>query len=79
MLVRAAWSLCQDDMNCLFDAVQLNLDTAQSLGLKVALAIGDWRRRSGAAGCEIALRAVSVQLSWRARDHVPALGQQLPQ
>lgn len=41
VLVRVPWSLCGDDQNCLLDAIQLNLDAADNLGLKVALAIGD--------------------------------------
>ena len=41
ILVRAAWGLCGDDMQCLIDTLKLNLDTAASLGLKVAMAIGD--------------------------------------
>jgi hypothetical protein len=41
VLVRVSWSLCGDDQNCLLEAIQLNLDSAQSLGLKVALGVGD--------------------------------------
>ncbi len=41
ILVRAGWNLCGDDMDCLLDTIELNLDSAAQLGLKVALAIGD--------------------------------------
>ncbi len=41
VLVRLPWNLCGDDLNCLLNAIQLNLDSAQSLGLKVALMILD--------------------------------------
>jgi len=41
VLVRVAWDLCSDNMDCLLDTIELNLDTAESMGLKVALGISD--------------------------------------
>ena len=41
VLVRVAWGLCGDDLQCLADTIALNLDSAFALDLKVALAVGD--------------------------------------
>lgn len=41
VLVKINWNLCGNDLGCLFDTIQLNLDSAASLGLLVGLAISD--------------------------------------
>jgi hypothetical protein len=41
ILVRVAWNLCGNDMNCLVDTIRINLDAATNLNLKVALAVSD--------------------------------------
>ena len=41
VLVRVHWDLCGNDIDCLIDTIELNLNTAESLGLKVALAVSD--------------------------------------
>lgn len=41
VLVRVEWDLCGDDEACLLDAIEVNLDAAEALGLRVALGVAD--------------------------------------
>lgn len=41
VLVKVNWNLCGEDLECLFDTIQLNLDSAASLGLQVGLGVTD--------------------------------------
>ncbi len=41
VLLRVSWKVCGDDLNCLYDAVKLQLDKALSKNLHVALMIMD--------------------------------------
>ncbi|WP_339724367.1 hypothetical protein [uncultured Paraglaciecola sp.] len=41
VLVKVDWNLCGEDLACLFNTIQLNLDSAASLGLLVGLAVSD--------------------------------------
>lgn len=44
VLVRIDWDLCRGDQECLYAAIKRNLDSAQKLDLKVALAVSDGDR-----------------------------------
>jgi len=54
VLVKINWDICNDDLQCLLDTIQINLDTAESLGLFVSLAISDGSHAPPAvkANCE---------------------------